>query len=120
MRKYCSMLCLVVLAGAGLASCASSQPGRRGTNAALQPPDAEAARAAGLSEAQITEAGKLYTEKCMRCHKSYDPRAYTGPQWQSWMSKMSRKAHLDSEQRDLLGRYLGAVRATVPLEKPKN
>jgi hypothetical protein len=70
------------------------------------------AEAVGLKPAQIDEAAKLYTAKCLRCHKSYDPRAYTDKQWQTWMSKMNRKAHLDSAQQDLLGRYLKAVRDT--------
>ena len=68
--------------------------------------------AAGLSPVHAQEARRLYDAKCLRCHKSYDPRAYSGRQWDSWMSKMSRKARLDTGQQDLLVRYLRAVRST--------
>ena len=117
MRTYYSVVLLVALTGAGLASCASSPPTRKGPSGPLPVANADAARAEGLSTLQTDAALKLYTAKCIRCHKSYDPHAYTGPQWQTWMSKMSRKAHLDSEQQDLLARYLQAVRASRTPEK---
>ena len=82
----------------------------------LKESSAEAVRGAGLSPGTADEALKLYEGTCTRCHKSYDPHAYTPQQWESWMTKMSRKAHLDKEQQDLLARYLGAVRATSPPE----
>jgi hypothetical protein len=102
----------VALTGAGLPSCASSSPSRRGPAGPLPVADSDAARAVGLTDVQADEARNLYSAKCIRCHKSYDPHAYTDTQWQSWMTKMSRKAHLDAQQKDLLGRYLQAVRAT--------
>ena len=113
MCRYYSVMLLVALTGAGLASCASSPPNHRGPSGPLPVADADAALAAGLSTFQTDEALKLYTAKCVRCHKSHDPHAYTSVQWQAWMSKMSRKAHLDSQQQDLLARYLQAVRATA-------
>ena len=117
MRKYCSVAFLVALTGAGLASCAGSAAGRRGPVGPLPVAEAGAIRAVGLSEAQSNEALRLYTAKCVRCHKSYDPHAYTAPHWESWMVKMSHKAHLDAEQQDLIRRYLQAVRATPVPEK---
>jgi hypothetical protein len=119
MRPHYSLALLVVLSGSGLASCASSPPTRKGPSGPLPVANADAARAAGLSTLQTDVALKLYTAKCIRCHKSYDPHAYTDVQWQTWMSKMSRKAHLDSQQKDLLARYLQAVRATTTPDKPE-
>jgi hypothetical protein len=49
----------------------------------------------------------------MRCHKSYDPTAYSQPDWDSWMVKMRKKAHLAPEQDELLSRYLNAYRGTT-------
>ena len=120
MRRFYFVAFLVTLTGAGLASCASSSRSRQGPSGPLPVADAGAARAAGLSTVQTNEALKLYAAKCIRCHKSYDPHAYTSVQWQNWMSKMSRKAHLDAGQDHLLARYLQAVRATAtPDNNPK-
>jgi hypothetical protein len=110
MNRSFLLLLLLWLTSVGLAS--ETRPARGGHESKSRLPvvDAATAQAAGLKPAQIDEAANLYTAKCLRCHKSYDPRAYTDKQWQTWMSKMSRKARLDSAQQDLLGRYLKAVR----------
>jgi cytochrome c5 len=79
--------------------------------------DEVAAQAAGLSAGEVKGTRKLYTTKCMRCHKSYDPNAYTQPQWDAWMVKMRKKARLGSEQQNLLSRYLDAYRASSPALK---
>ena len=117
MRGTCAMLLLVAVTGAGLASCASSRDNRRPLAGPLPLPSPDAAVAAGLNAERAQEAHKLYDAKCLRCHKSYDPHAYSGPQWDVWMTKMTRKAHLEPGQRDLLLRYLGAVRSTPVVEK---
>ena len=112
MRFSRAILVLVSLSAVGLASCASSPRHPRASSGPLPVPSAEATLAVGLSPASAQEARKLHDTKCLRCHKSYDPHAYSGPQWDSWMTKMSRKAHLDTGQEELLVRYLRAVRAT--------
>jgi len=53
----------------------------------------------------------------MRCHKSYEPVAYSQPLWDSWMFKMRKKAHLGPAQEALLHRYLDAYRANSPMAK---
>ena len=73
--------------------------------------DEALARHAGLSAGEVKDAARLYTAKCMRCHKSYDPAAYSDPQWNAWMIKMRKKAHLGPEQDKLLSRYLDAYRS---------
>ena len=113
MMRYYLLCVLVGLAGAG---CAGSAHGAQDFKSRLPAVDAAVAQSAGLKAGQIEEASKLYTAKCLRCHKSYDPRSYSDKQWQTWMSKMSRKAHLDSGQQDLLTRYLRAVRDTPATE----
>ena len=69
-----------------------------------------AAGAAELSTTEIKDARRLYTLKCARCHKLYDPAKYNDEEWQAWMGKMSRKAKLKPAQSDLLARYLGTLR----------
>jgi hypothetical protein len=119
MRPYFSFLTLTALTCAGLVSCASSSPGHRPATGPLPKADPEAARAAGLTTEQTNAAFRLYTAKCIRCHKSYDPHPYTSLQWETWMTKMSRKARLDPQQQQLLTRFLAAVR-TTPISADTN
>ena len=71
---------------------------------------ADAARAAGFSEQEVTAARELYAAKCAKCHKFYDPAAYSDQDWEMWMRKMSRKSKLKPDQEALLRRYLGEFR----------
>ena len=73
--------------------------------------DEDVARRAGLSPSEVNDANRLYTAKCMRCHKSYEPAAYSQPEWNSWMIKMRKKAHRAPGQDQLLSRYLDAYRS---------
>jgi cytochrome c5 len=111
MRAMGYLVLVVAAAAVALAGCESAGPHGRtlGNTAPRLTP--EAASAAGLSPEQSSAAVQLYTAKCLRCHKAYDPAAYSEEQWQSWMSKMSKKARLTPEQSDLLAHYLDAYRA---------
>ena len=42
--------------------------------------------------------------------KAYDPSAYSETAWREWMDKMSRKAKLKPDQKELLTRYMDEVR----------
>jgi hypothetical protein len=70
-----------------------------------------AARAQVLSPQEISAARKLYIAKCAKCHKLYDPAGYGDADWNRWMTKMAKKAHLNADQAKLLARYLDTVRA---------
>src|SRR5947207_625841 len=65
---------------------------------------------AELSPKEIAAAKKLYTAKCARCHKFYDPSLYPEVEWTSWMTKMRKKARLKNDQYDLLLRYTESLR----------
>jgi len=67
-----------------------------------------------LTEREISDARKLYHAKCARCHKFYHPAEYTEKDWHAWMDKMSRKARLKPDQKDLLSRYLETFRNPDP------
>jgi hypothetical protein len=88
-------------------------PKRGGGSAPLLDP--AAAQTSGMTPQSASAARKLYTTKCMRCHKSYDPAEYSQPQWESWMMKMRTKARLSPEQDRLLSQYLEAYRAASPV-----
>jgi len=98
-------------AASGLAGCESSSPGGRPGGSPIPVLGEDAARVAGLSDQQVKDATALCAVKCARCHKFYNPSPYSQPEWNKWMSKMSKKAHLKPEQEELLTRYLGAVRS---------
>jgi len=72
--------------------------------------DANAAPAGDLSALEVHNARKLYIAKCAKCHKLHDPAGYTDPEWASWMAKMSKKARLKKDQKELLSRYLETLR----------
>jgi len=68
------------------------------------------ARAAELSAKETRSAQELYEIKCAKCHKFYNPSDYSQPEWNEWMTKMSRKARLKPAQKELLTRYLQSFR----------
>jgi len=66
-----------------------------------------------LKDRQWAEARNLYLSRCTSCHRLYDPRNYSDDEWKLWMAKMSRKAKLDPNQKELLYRYLEDYRAVT-------
>lgn len=69
------------------------------TAAAWQPQGAD------LPSSDLKAAQKLDVAKCSKCHKRYQPSAYTQVDWELWLDKMGRKSKLKPEQTDLLKRY---------------
>ena len=63
-----------------------------------------------LSPQETRTAQKIYTTKCAKCHKFYDPAEYSEADWQAWLQKMGRKSKLNPQQYALLSRYLGTLR----------
>lgn len=59
---------------------------------------------------------KLYVGKCARCHKLYDPAKYSDEQWQVWMDKMSRKAKLQPDQKELISHYVEEALRRPPVK----
>ena|SRR5947207_1834139 len=101
---------VLVLSGWGI--------GCRGVAHAKAPPkptlplEARPAPSPSLPAQDIDRAAKLSLNKCVRCHALYDPAQYSGAAWTTWMGKMSRKAHLKSDQSELLSRYFEGFRQT--------
>ena len=105
-----SRLHAIFATAALLAGCATSRLG----SDAIVPAPAEAAVAAeraGMRPAEISRAADLYTLKCAKCHKFYNPAVYEQSEWNAWMEKMSRKSRLRPAQAELLARYLETVRS---------
>ena len=90
---------------ASLAGCQSLSPADGNT------PTLDPAKAAKLSPDIVSGGAKLYSLKCAKCHKLYDPADYGDAEWHRWMSRMSKKAHLKSDEREILALYLDAFRS---------
>ncbi len=69
-----------------------------------------------LTPDERAAAQKLYQSKCARCHRFHDPSDYTDKEWLVWMDKMSRKARLKPDQKELLSRYLDTFRTSPDLQ----
>jgi len=120
MKRSLCLLSLLIGAAAAQAGCQTPPPpAGRASGGPIPVLAVDSAKAAGFSPQQASEALHLYTAKCIRCHKSYDPTPYTDAQWSVWMTKMSRKAHLDPTQQEELVRYLQAFRARAKGEQKK-
>src|SRR5881397_1567712 len=65
---------------------------------------------AQLSSKETQAAKRIYSAKCAKCHKFYDPNAYQQDEWAQWMQKMSKKSKLKPDQSDLLSRYIDTLR----------
>ena len=98
----------------GLAACASPGPAEPQTRKSFLAENAMPPSSAGLSADDITQGAKLHTAKCARCHKLYDPEAYSDADWYLWMMKMSKKAKLTPDQAAVLSRYLEGFRSPRP------
>jgi hypothetical protein len=110
MRSLGLLLLALLVFGLGLAGCESARPVRAAGAKSFVPPRVSPGTG-GLSAEELSQAGKLYAGKCIRCHKSYDPADYADPEWRSWMTKMSRKAKLNPDQEQILSRYLEVFRS---------
>jgi cytochrome c5 len=100
----------LTLSSAAFGEKAASSKRTRSSAPSLSP---EVAQVFGITPNELSAASKLYSTKCMRCHKSYEPASYSQQDWDGWMRKMSRKAHLSSEQDSLLAKYLTGYRAAA-------
>jgi mono/diheme cytochrome c family protein len=79
-----------------------------------------ASRAADLTEKETKAGKKIYTAKCAKCHKFYNPNDYNAEEWQSWMVKMNKKAKLKPDQAELLSRYIDTIRTTEKADGKKH
>src|ERR1043165_3512209 len=60
----------------------------------------------------VTAGRTVYLQKCARCHRFYDPAAYSEEDWSGWMRKMARKARLTPEQTTHVNQFLNSFRSS--------
>jgi hypothetical protein len=58
-----------------------------------------------LTPKQAASAKHIYDTKCVKCHKSYDPKDYSAEEWRLWILKMGKKTKLKPAQVKLLIRF---------------
>jgi mono/diheme cytochrome c family protein len=63
-----------------------------------------------------SDGGKIYVQKCAKCHELHPPSEYSQPEWDKWMSKMRRKSKLKPNDFQAVQEYTQALRdgSTVP------
>lgn len=66
--------------------------------------------AAQVSADDLAAGKKVYTGKCARCHKMYDPTKYDDKAWDAWMQKMKLKTKLTDDQYRQLSDYVTTLR----------
>lgn len=118
MRLDVRTLLLGLVVAAAQTGCESPSPPRRAEAKPALSANARPPATAGLSAGEVERAAKLYTTKCARCHKLYDPAGYRDAEWRSWMTRMSKKARLTPDQTQFLSRYLEAFRTQKEGEPP--
>lgn len=67
--------------------------------------------------ASTNPAQKIYTTKCAKCHRFYDPARYSDAQWETWMIRMGAKAKLSPEQQEQLARWIEDTLRQRPAHK---
>lgn len=65
---------------------------------------------AAVFTGDLAKGKALYELKCAKCHKLYDPSQYREEEWDLWMGKMRKKAHLSDEAFLLINGYLDSPR----------
>ena len=110
MRHMSVVVLVLLLAFACFGSGCASTEGNRPPRSAAPPAAFDAQLNAGLSLEQASLGRKLYIAKCTACHGFYNPAEYEEGEWEHWMRKMSKKAHLKIEQQARLSEYLGTFR----------
>jgi cytochrome c5 len=62
-----------------------------------------------VAASPVDPGRKIYTCKCARCHKLYDPANYDGQTWDKWMQKMKQKSKLTDDQYRQFSEYIASL-----------
>lgn len=59
----------------------------------------------------------LYINKCGKCHYLYRPQRFTEGQWLKKLPDMKKEAKLDSNQYELISRYIFTMKDAITTKK---
>ena len=65
---------------------------------------------AAFPDQDLERGQELSQLKCTKCHKLYEPSGYSDEEWDRWMGKMRKKAHLNDEDYRLITGYSDSLR----------
>jgi cytochrome c5 len=111
MSIFARILIMALVAAFGLTGCESPARATDHASPTALPAAAPPTSASAVSSPEFSAGRQLYQAKCARCHKFYDPAAYSDADWHMWMTKMAKKSKLNPEQQQILSRYLDTFRA---------
>ena len=109
MKRKTPVVILGIGLGMMLLSCSTTGP----NPSAAPPPIPPGGGAPFVTDDEAAAARTLFVAKCTRCHKFHDPAKYDDKDWHKWFTKMSKKAKLESDQNELLSRYLEVFRSVA-------
>lgn len=52
------------------------------------------------------EGAELYRAKCGKCHRPYAPAEVRPPEWERYLPRMQKRAHLTLEEAETIRRYV--------------
>jgi len=70
------------------------------------PVEANVNKAETASLAELQKGHDLFQNNCGKCHKLPKPEKLTNPQWATILDKMAPKAKLNTDQSDLIYKYI--------------
>lgn len=70
------------------------------------PGEANVNKVETASLTDLQQGHDLFQNKCVKCHKLPKPDKYTNPQWTKILGKMAPKAKLNTDQSDLIYKYI--------------
>lgn len=95
-------ICFISLASLFLFACVTLQP--------LSQRQLEWAHSQGFVSDQKLEEGRLiYTSKCGSCHGLIKPKSYSRKKWPATFQKMSHKAKLSEDEKEITWQYVEAA-----------
>jgi cytochrome c5 len=105
-KSWAVPLCICAAAGFALAACATP---------AVLPEAADASWAGtrwpGTTMADLERGRGVFVSRCQNCHTLPDPKQKTSAEWDSAVAEMAERAHLSSDERSFVARYLATISA---------
>lgn len=107
--SLCGLLAIGLLHG-----CASKKPAAPGESTppvAVAPPTPTPPQPPVIAadSATLSEGKSLYENSCGRCHKLFEPSAFTKEKWEPILARMQKKARLSDEEMAKVNAYVFSI-----------
>ena len=71
----------------------------------------------GTSSAQLEQGRALYQGRCGSCHQLFSPGHFPEQRWRVEIAEMRERAHLTTDQENLIFQYLATAGSSTPTEQ---